>query len=299
MNRCLTVVTTLGFVLAVAAPVLADKPRELDGTWIEIQSQPVDASKRDPVEITIRKNSLVESHGGQIWRQSLFKKVPDRPQAIDFVTEVYGEFWSTRAIFKIENDVLTINESDQDKPRPTDFQPVKPFGGNYTPLRTFKRAVEPEQLTASGLKVGDQAPEVVALLADGSPYVLDDSKGKVVLLTFWSDQVSVSKHFAAMRDVRKEFRQVKNFQMVSVYREGEFEDWLQFVCKQPALDDQPFYSDSRWWHGCLDGASRLQNPFRVGKQPHSFIIGADGRIIAVDLADKDVRDAVSAALKKP
>jgi hypothetical protein len=154
------------------------------------------------------------------------------------------------------------------------------------------------------LKVGQRAPSLDAVAADGNALLPEQLAGKIVLMTFWSDETSAASHFAKLREIRREFSSVKGFQMVSVRLEGEFDEWLRFLEKQPALDEQssdaPFYSDAKWWQMFhFPAVASHTNPFKVGKQPRSFLIGADGRLVAVDLSDKDVRDAVSMALKKP
>ena len=154
------------------------------------------------------------------------------------------------------------------------------------------------------LKVGEPIPVFTALFADGNPYDPAHVKGKFVLMTWWSaDDEATRKHFAAMRELRKEFAGEKRFQMLSVKLDGEWDDWLRFQDKQPPHDPkhplQPFYSDSKWWqafHAPTTEARR--SPFRVGKTPASFLIGPDGKLVALNLPDARLRGEINAALGK-
>jgi uncharacterized protein (TIGR03067 family) len=113
------------------------EPCGLDGTWVEVVSQPsreehpAYRAPRDPATLVIDGDSFLVRAGDRVLRRSLIRLVPGQtPEAADLMTVVGGEFWLTRAIFKVEGDRLTIKEGTRDRVRPTDFAPWEFDGQN-------------------------------------------------------------------------------------------------------------------------------------------------------------------------
>lgn len=132
--------------LLLAVTCLSAEPLELDGTWIEVVHRPSRAEhpayliSRDPETLVIEGSILVKKHGDRPIRQSLLKLVPSQtPQAADLTTVVDGEFWLTRAIYKLEGDTLTISEAGRDKPRPSDFRRWESLDDELHLVTTYKR----------------------------------------------------------------------------------------------------------------------------------------------------------------
>ena len=154
------------------------------------------------------------------------------------------------------------------------------------------------------MKVGQPVPSVDALFADGNPYDPAHLKGKFILMTWWSaDDEETRKHFAKLRELRKEFAKEKRLQIVTIQLDGEFDDWLAFQEKQPPLDPkhptQAFYSDSQWWQAFHHPSTEARrNPFRVGKKPTSFLISPDGKLAAMNVVDSKLREIVVKAIGK-
>jgi hypothetical protein len=116
--------------------------RALEGAWLEVLDQdPQRARRRSRAQLTlvISGAMLVESLTDRTVRQSLFTHVSGRDDAIDLTTVVDGEFWLTRAIYKIDNDILTICEATRDAPRPTVFRQGAGEDAQLTSLRKLKR----------------------------------------------------------------------------------------------------------------------------------------------------------------
>jgi hypothetical protein len=160
-------------------------------------------------------------------------------------------------------------------------------------------------LNADGeVKVGDPAPAVDALFADGSPYDPAHVKGKFVLMTWWpADDEAAKKHFGVLRRIRREYLDEQRLQMISIKLDGEFEDWLRFLDRQSSFDPKfpmrSFYSDAKWWQAFHSSPGKVRrNPFHVGARPQSFLIGPDGKLVAVDIPDAKLRETVKAALAK-
>ena len=125
---------------------------ELDGVWVEVVNRPSREEHpgyslpRDPMTLVIDGHLLVGKAGDRAFRQSLIKLVPGQaPKSADLMTVVGGEFWLTRAIYKVEGDTLTIKEGARDQPRPTDFAPWEFDGRNAETialLHVYKRRAE-------------------------------------------------------------------------------------------------------------------------------------------------------------
>ena len=134
--------TLLPLTLWLATTALSAEPTELQGTWTEIiPDRPRNGKRapREPLTLVVDGASLLEKTQNRIVRQSLFTIVPGKCSSIDFMTVVDGEFWLTRAIYKIEDDVLTVCEAGQNEKRPTLFQGWEALGDRLTSLRKFKR----------------------------------------------------------------------------------------------------------------------------------------------------------------
>ena len=120
----------------------ADHSLELEGTWIEVlEDDPHVARRRTraPLILVVSGPTFVEKLTDRTVRESLLRKVPGQRGAIDLMTVVDGEFWLTRAIYKVEEDTLAICEATRDADRPTEFRPQRRVGVALTMLRRFQR----------------------------------------------------------------------------------------------------------------------------------------------------------------
>lgn len=291
--------------MLVTSPGTAE-PNELDGSWVEVvyrpsrEEHPSPLAPRDPAKLTIVGRQFTWVHGDKAFRESLVKFVPGQKfKAFDLVTVVGDEFWTSRAIYKVEGDTLHICEAVHDEPRPAEFRRWRGVGEPLTSLTTYKRLKAP-----SSLKVGEAAPAVEGIALDGSPLDPKTMSGKVVLLTFWrTDDDELKRHFAKLREVRREFIAADKFQIVSLRIDGsEFADWLKFLDRQPPLDPEfprrRIYDDPKWWHYFHASVNEVgRNPYGVGRAPESFVIGPDGKLLAAQVPDADLAEAVAKALK--
>jgi uncharacterized protein (TIGR03067 family) len=299
-------VVALGLALLTPVATPAAEPTELNGTWVEQihrptrEEHPSPLAPRDPARLVIDGHQFKWTHGDRTSRQSLAKFVHGQAiKSFDLTTVVGDEFWLSRAIYKVEGDVLTICESGRNEPRPTEFRRWRGLPEPLTALTTYKRMP-----ATSNLKAGDTAPTVEGIAPDGSPLDSRSMAGKVVLLTFWrADDAASERHFAKLRKIRREFIAADKLQMVTLRMDGDkFSDWLEFLDRQAPLDPEfpvrRIYDDAKWWHYCHASVGNVgQNPFGVGSEPESFVIGPDSKLLAVRVRDADLTVAVAKALK--
>lgn len=297
---------TLFMALLPAPQTKAIEPNELDGSWIEViyrpsrEEHPSPLAPREPATLVFEGHQVSWKNGGRTSRQSLVKFVPGQKiKALDLATVVGDDFWISRAIYKVEGDTLTICEAVHDKARPTEFRRWMGVGDPFTSLTTYKRLVP-----FSAQKVGEIAPTVDGIAPDGSPLDPKALSGKIVLLTFWrGDDEALARHFAKLREVRRQFIAEKKLQIVSLRIDGSgFADWLKFLDNQPPLDPEfprrRIYDDPMWWHYFHASVNEVgRNPFGVGRDPESFLIGTDGKLLAAKVPDTDLVAAVAKVLK--
>lgn len=130
-----------GFISADAAT--SPKSISLQGEWLEI----VDETPRhgkwlqpDPITLEVSASVLTEKHASKVIRQSLFLLAEGaESSAIDFITVVSGEFWHTKAIYKLESDELTICEAAKGEARPTEFRQPETAIEQFVLCRKFRR----------------------------------------------------------------------------------------------------------------------------------------------------------------
>jgi len=150
-------------------------------------------------------------------------------------------------------------------------------------------------------QVGQPMPEIQALAPDGNPLDMKQLHGKTVVMSFWSmNDLDAQKHFDLLQEIRKEFITVKPLQMINVCLNAEWSGWMEFLEKQKPYDenfpDRPLYSDTRCWQMFhANGESHLNPVART--TPQSLVIGADGKLMSVNVPDEKLRDVVKNAVE--
>jgi hypothetical protein len=166
------------------------------------------------------------------------------------------------------------------------------------------------ELDADGIEVGRPAPPLPAHGPDGNFIEPADLRGKYVLLAFWSAGTKgpvAERQFARLREVRREFAGQERLLIVSLCADANMEEgaaaaWNEFVIGQGVVDygdgKRRFIDDSRWWQ-CMDiaGPALPSAPrYGVGRMPEAFLIGPDGRFVAVRIPPEALRREVAKAL---
>jgi len=120
---------------------------------------------------------------------------------------------------------------------------------------------------AAAPKAGDAFPDLGSFGLEGN---LPDLKGKVVLVDFWASWCGpCKKSFPVMAEIHEKFAP-RGFAIVAVSVDETKAPMDAFVKKA-----QPPFATLR------DPKGRLAEATGVDKMPTSFLLGADGKIIAV------------------
>jgi len=144
-------------------------------------------------------------------------------------------------------------------------------------------------VSAAAPKVGDTFPDLAAAGLEGS---LPDLKGKVVLVDFWASWCGpCKKSFPVMGDLHQKYGP-QGFAIVAISVDEQKAAMDAFVKKA-----QPPFTIVR------DGKGRLAEIAGVDKMPTSYLVGTDGRILAVhsgfegEATRKEYVREIEAALK--
>lgn len=154
---------------------------------------------------------------------------------------------------------------------------------------------------AGEFRVGHDAPVLDGVFPDGSPLDPKDLSGRVVLLSFWSEEAGREQLFSTLRAIRREFRTDDRLRLVSVCVNSDWDGWLR-LCSQPldsAAGPHPTYdSDPTWWQVFLDTAAEHRRPsFRVPTGKEIYLVGPEGRVLGVHPPDARLRTVVAEALR--
>jgi thiol-disulfide isomerase/thioredoxin len=127
------------------------------------------------------------------------------------------------------------------------------------------------------IKVGMPAPEISLAGPDGKTHALSSLKGKVVLLDFWASWCGpCRKANPHVVETYKKYK-AKGFDVfsVSLDRPEGKDKWIQAI-QQDGLLWENHVSDLKWW----DSAPAAT--YGVRAIPKTFLIGRDGKIVAVN-----------------
>jgi thiol-disulfide isomerase/thioredoxin len=131
----------------------------------------------------------------------------------------------------------------------------------------FALATIAANVLAAELKVGESVPDLSKFKLEGN---LPDLKGRVVLIDFWASWCGpCKKSFPVMKDLQNKF-DARGFSILAISVDEDKSAMNGFLKKNPV----PFEI-------VRDAKGKTPEAFGVDKMPTSFLVGADGKIIAV------------------
>ena len=158
-------------------------------------------------------------------------------------------------------------------------------------------------------KAGDPAPEVMALLPDGNGVPLPkDLKGRVVLVAFWQLDAAGTggMPLAPLRKLRATHARDDRFLILTVCVSPgrRSPEWAALLENQGEVDHGGrrvrFLDDPKWWNAIevgRDPARRTNKRFGAAAFPAYYMVGADGRLVAAGVTEKDLGTVVGRALR--
>ncbi len=151
------------------------------------------------------------------------------------------------------------------------------------------RAASPGGDPMARFNVGDTAPTFVVNTLDGQSFKLADLKGKTVLLDFWATWCGPCvADLPHLLELREKFRLRKDFVMVGVSLDFDEKTLRDFLKTKKVAWTQVFGED----------AQKTADRYGVQGIPSLFVIGPEGKIVAMDLRGEAIFKRVKAILEE-
>lgn len=182
--------------------------------------------------------------------------------------------------------------SNLSKQYPTKMAEIQQLYSMFTPrLRATKEGMtRGEAIEAvSHLIVGGTLLDFTSKTAAGKVVKLSDFRGKYVLVDFWASWcIPCRAEFPFLKKAYARFKN-KNFEIVGYSIDNDKSLWVSAM----ENDDVPWINVSN----LIGGADPIAQSYQVNAVPSNFLIGPDGKVIAVNLRGELVEPTLAKFIK--
>ena len=155
-------------------------------------------------------------------------------------------------------------------------------------LQAFQEAIPESPVTlvleqqlakAKAIVVGGVPPAIEAVDRDGRPVSLADFQGRVLLIDFWASwcracRIENPKFVELYQDYHE-----RGFDILSISQDDSPDAWQQAIAKD----------GTGLWPQVLDADKQISERYSVSSLPQNVLLGPDGRIVAKNLGEEDLR----------
>lgn len=159
-----------------------------------------------------------------------------------------------------------------------EYMPGSKYATDYANMvNSLQSQIAQQNNAGSAIQVGQTAPDISLPGPDGKVRSLSAMKGKIVLLDFWASWCGpcrrANPHVVEIYNKYKD----KGFDVfsVSLDKQDGKEKWIQAI-KQDGLVWDNHVSDLQYWNSAPAAV------YGVRGIPKTFLIGRDGKIVAID-----------------
>ena len=144
---------------------------------------------------------------------------------------------------------------------------------------------------AQSIAIGQQAPDFKVLTLDGNEVALKDTRGKVVLVSFYAGWCGFCvRDLPALKALYEEFGKNKKFAMLGLSLDDTMDRAEGYTEKHKIPWPQGFLGD--WTR------DRISREYKVKEIPAMFLIDPAGKIIDKEDHAKWLRESIARALKQ-
>ncbi|MFH1746963.1 MAG: TlpA disulfide reductase family protein [Planctomycetota bacterium] len=184
----------------------------------------------------------------------------------------------------LESRVATVQTTFEVAPVPDGF--------SDEPLDLGTLTLTPaEPPTKPKLKVGDAAPDFEVKALDGRTLRLKDFRGKYVLLDFWATWCGPClAKMPMLKALHKKFGEDERFVFIGLSLDSSKRDLKEYLARQ----------ELKWVQAWLGESKKTPVPGAYGVRgiPAMFLIGPDGKILAVKISPTEAERELERLLKK-